>query len=379
MRDLKKRSVGDYELSVPFFNYPNIYQQYKKEYLETIENVLSRGAYIMQQELADFEEQLQNYLGVKHAIGTADGTMALLMSLLALNLKPGDEVIVPTHTFVASASAIHHSRATPVVVDCGPDHLVTPNAIEHALTEKTKVIMPVQLNGRVAEMDEIMRIAKQHNLYVVEDACQALGAKFNNKFAGTFGDTGAFSFYPSKTLGAFGDAGAVVTNNDTLAEKIKMLRDHGRSKDTVKCWGFNARMDNIHAAILKIKLARYDQEIDKRRNLAAIYNAELKDIEELKLPPAPEHDEHYDIFQNYEIEALRRDELMLFLKDKNVQTIKQWGGELLHQFDHLKGKTVKDVSYANSMVHNYMLLPMNTSLSEIDVNYVCKLIHNFYR
>ncbi len=379
MSELKRCNESDHELIVPFFNYPDIFQQHKDKYLETIEAVLSRGAYIMQQELLDFEEQLQRYLGVKHAIGTADGTMALLMSLLALNLEPGDEVIVPTHTFVASASAIHHAGGTPVIVDCGPDHLVTPSSIEQAITEKTKVIMPVQLNGRVADMSNIMRIAEQHNLLVVEDACQALGAKHNNRFAGTFGVAGAFSFYPSKTLGAFGDAGAIVTNNDEIANSVKLLRDHGRGEDTVRCWGFNARMDNLHAAILKVKLTRYDQEIDKRRNLASIYNSELKDIGEIKLPPAPVFDnDNFDIFQNYEIEASNRDALIKFLRDKGVHTIKQWGGELLHQFDHLEEKIIKDVSYADAMVKNYLLLPMNTSLSEMDVKYVCKSIRKFY-
>lgn len=379
MRELKQQPSIENDKVVPFFNYPEIYRQHREEYVEVLDDVLSRGAYIMQKDLSEFEDNLQNYLGVKHAIGTADGTMALLMSLLALDIKPGDEVIVPTHTFVASASAIHHSGGIPVIVDCGSDHLVTAEAIEGAVTKKTKAIMPVQLNGRVADMDSIMEIAETNNLLVVEDACQALGAKYKNKFAGTFGVAGAFSFYPSKTLGAFGDAGAVVTNDDVLAEKIRLLRDHGRSESAVVTWGFNARMDNIHAAILNKKFVRYSKEITKRRELALLYDRELRNMPQMKLPPPPlDDDDHFDIFQNYEVEAESRDELMVFLKARGVHTIKQWGGSLLHQFDKLNDKIVKEIDYAENMVRNYLLLPMNTSLSTSDVRHVCNMIHAFY-
>ena len=205
--------------NIPFFNYPALFEQRKDEYLNIVQDVLSRGAYIMQQDLINFENDLAKYLGVKHAIGVADGTMALLISLMAAGIGEGDEVIVPSHTFVASAAAIHHSGAKPVLADCQEDHLIDPNSISKLITSKTKAIMPVQLNGRVADMDAINKIATDHNLIIIEDSCQALGARYKGQFAGTFGLTGTFSFFPAKTLGCFGDGGAVVTNNDKVAEK----------------------------------------------------------------------------------------------------------------------------------------------------------------
>jgi dTDP-4-amino-4,6-dideoxygalactose transaminase len=371
--------VGLKNREVPFFNYPALFVREKKAYMEALEDVLSRGAYIMQRDLYEFEENLAGYLGVKHAIGAADGTMSLLMSLMAVGVKSGDEVIVPSHTFVASASAIHHAGATPVLVDCGEDHIVTVEAIESALSGKTKAIMPVQLNGRVAEMDGIMDLARRNGLQVVEDACQALGASYKGTFAGTWGDAGAFSFYPSKTLGTFGDAGAVVTNSDEIASKIRLLRDHGRADVDVKCWGFNARMDNIHAAVLKLKFGWYQQEVERRRELAQIYHSQLSDVNELLLPPAPAADKnHFDIFQNYEIEAERRDELMRYLEDSGIRTIKQWGGKLIHQYSDLTDKIVGNVEYSDRMVDKFMLLPMNTSLSDEDVVYVCENVRAFY-
>ena len=197
----------------------------------------------MQEELFSFEKNLANYLGVKHAIGMADGTMSILASLIASGIKNGDEVIVPSHTFVASAAAINHAGATPILIDCKQDHLIDHKKIENLITKNTKAIMPVQLNGRVTAMDPILELANKYNLKIIEDSCQALGAKYNNKFAGTFGSAGSFSFYPAKTLGCFGDGGAVITDDDVIAEKVKIFRDHGRDpKDgEVKMYGYNAR------------------------------------------------------------------------------------------------------------------------------------------
>lgn len=239
--------------------------------------------------------------------------------------------------------------------------------------------MPVQLNGRTANMDAIGSLAKRNNLIVIEDSCQALGSKFKGRFAGTFGLAGAFSFYPSKTLGCFGDGGAVATNDDLIAEKILCLRDHGRSSDgKVSCFGFNARLDNLQAAILNFKLKTYDAEIQHRRRLARIYDDQLKNLQAVKLPPAPEENgDHFDIFQNYEIEAERRDELRTFLLSNGIHTIVQWGGHAIHQFEQLGlGGTL---AYTEQMTQRFMLLPMNTSLQPEDINYICEIIVEFYR
>ena len=364
---------------IPFFDYPALFAEIENEVMASVRDVFARGAYIMQSDLVDFETGLARYLGVRHVLGVADGTMGLLLPLLAQKLKPGDEIIVPSHTFVASAAAIHHAGGTPVLADCGADHLVDPGSIEKLVGPRTRGIMPVQLNGRTADMDRIGEIARRHGLFIVEDSCQALGSKWKGRFAGTIGLAGSISFYPSKTLGAFGDAGAIVTNDDTLAEQLRTLRDHGRGHDgLVAQWGFNSRLDNVQAAILNIKLKRYDAYIEKRRCLASIYHERLQGCEQLHLPPAPNAEtDHFDIFQNYEIEAERRDDLRTYLETNGVRTILQWGGHTLHQFPALGLRG--ECPYTEKMTSRFMLLPMNTSLSEDDIHYISDVIMAFYR
>jgi dTDP-4-amino-4,6-dideoxygalactose transaminase len=322
---------------IPFFNYAALYAPEEAQLLPIISDVLRRGAYIMQEDLFRFERNLAAYLGVKHVIGVADGTIALMMGLRAAGVGPGDEVIVPSHTFVASAAAIHHVGATPVLADCGTDHLIDEQAVAERLTAKTRAIMPVHLNGRTANMDGILELAQRHGLKIIEDSCQALGSKFKGRFAGTFGVAGTCSFYPSKTLGCFGDGGAVFTDDDKAAAYMRLLRDHGRSENgDVVTWGYNSRLDNVQAAVLDLKLARYDAAISRRREIASIYQSRLGSMRQLLLPPGPGSDpNHFDIFQNYEIEADRRDDLRAHLDARGVKTIVQWGGKTIHQFPDL--------------------------------------------
>ena len=367
------------KLEVPFFDYPALYAQHKVEYMSILQEVLERGAYIMQKDLTEFEENLAEYLGVKHAIGVADGTMALLLALKSLGIGRGDEVIVSSHTFVASAAAIHHAGATPVLADCGSDHLIDPMSIAKNVTSRTKAIMPVQLNGRTANMDAIQEIADQNDLLIVEDSCQALGSKYKGKYAGTFGAAGTFSFFPAKTLGCFGDGGALVTNDDAVAREVLLLRDHGRS-DTgeIVRWGFNSRLDNIQAAILKFKLQFYDDEVARRREIAALYDANLRDIPQLKLPPSPEENlDHFDVYQNYEIEADDRDNLQRYLKDRGIGTILQWGGMVVHQFSKLDVVN-RDLPVTEKLTKSFLMLPLNTVLENEAVEYVCENIRKFY-
>jgi dTDP-4-amino-4,6-dideoxygalactose transaminase len=369
--------------NIPFFNYPALFHQRKDEYLSLVQDVLSRGAYIMQKDLIDFEKDLAKYLGVNHAIGVADGTMALLTSLMASGIGRGDEVIVPSHTFIASAAAIHHTGAKPILAECQADHLINPNSIVKLITSKTKAIMPVQLNGRTANMDAISKIATEYNLIIIEDSCQALGSKYKNKFAGTFGLTGTFSFFPAKTLGCFGDGGAVVTNNDEVANKIRMIRDHGRDPidGKVKIFGFNSRLDNLQAAVLGLKLKYYDEEIDRRRQIAMIYHTHLNHIDQILLPPAPDSDiNHFDVFQNYEIEAQSRDDLREFLSQAGIGTILQWGGFMIHQYRELdlNSDLNSDLSHTEEVSKKFMLLPLHSMLSNEDVVYICEKINEFY-
>ena len=366
-------------MKVPFFNYPALFAAHQREYMTVIEQVLHRGAYIMQQELAEFEAALAAYVKVRHAIGVADGTMALLIGLRAAGVKPGDEVIVPSHTFVASAAAISHAGAVPVLADCGTDHLIDAASARRQVTARTRAIMPVQLNGRACDMDAVGALAREHGLAIVEDSCQALGSTFGGRCAGTFGAAGAFSFYPSKTLGCFGDGGALVTDDNALADAARNLRDHGRSASgEVTAWGYNSRLDNLQAAVLLTKLRRYEAEIARRRELAARYRERLSALPQLILPPGPEPSDarHFDIFQNYEIEAERRDDLRAHLTGAGIGTLLQWGGWMLHQHRALALRG--EWTNTERLRARYLMLPMNTSLRDEDVDFVCDQIMHFY-
>ncbi len=364
---------------IPFFNYPALFAAQEQELMVVLRDVMSRGAYILQKDLADFEANLRRYLGVGYAFGVADGTNALQIALLAMGIGRGDEVIVPAHTYIASAASIHFVGATPVLVECGADHLIDPDWIVRAITPRTKAIMPVQLNGRTADMGRLRAIARDHDLLIVEDAAQALGSQFEGRFAGTFGSAGTFSFYPAKVLGCFGDGGAVVTNDPAIGERLALLRDHGRNAaGEVVAWGMNSRLDNIQAAVLDFKLKTFDRDVARRRALARLYHQGLQDVAELVLPPPPDSDpKHFDVFQNYEIEADSRDALKQHLQDAGVRTIVQFGGKAVHQFQGLGFDFVK-LPNTERLYTRALLLPMNTTLTDGDIEYIVGQIREFY-
>lgn len=365
--------------TVPFFNYPHVFVSQEEAFMSVIGDVGRRGAFIMQKDLADFEANLAGYTGAEYAVGVANATDALQLGLMAGGIGSGDEVIFCSHTMVATASAIHFAGATPVPVEAGPDHLMDPDAIEHAVTPCTKAIMPTQLNGRTANMDTIQAIADKHGLEIYEDAAQALGSKFKGQCAGTFGKASCISFYPAKVLGCLGDGGAVLSNDEDIYIKLLSLRDHGRNEDgDVVMWGLNSRLDNIQAAILAYQLKDYQRVIDRRRAVAALYQERLGNLDQLVLPPAPDSDpDHFDVFQNYEIEAEQRDGLQAYLKDRGVGTLIQWGGMPVHQFRKL-GFT-QSLPFTERLFERMLMIPMNTSLSDDDVHYVCDCITDFYR
>lgn len=364
--------------NVPFFNYPALFKAGEDEYMKVLHDVLSRGAYILQKDLEEFEENLEDFLGVKHVLGVADGTNALILTLVATGIGPEDEVILPSHTYVASAASVHYVGATPVLVECQHDHMIDPVAVRQAVTAKTRAIMPVQLNGRTANMDAICAIAQEYDLTIIEDSAQALGSRFKGRPAGSFGIAGTFSFYPAKLLGCFGDGGAVITNDDEMAEKIFLLRDHGRNKDgEVVAWGTNCRLDNAQAAILNLKLKTYEQDIARRREIAAVYQEGLGNVEQLVLPPAPDDNpDHFDVYQNYEIEADCRDELQGYLKEHGIGTIVQFGGKAVHQYP--LGFEGVSLPFTERLYKRALLLPMHTALSNDDVGYVIEHIREFY-
>jgi dTDP-4-amino-4,6-dideoxygalactose transaminase len=363
---------------VPFFNYPHVFTAHEEDFMSIVRDVGRRGAFIMQQDLQDFELRMMEFTGAKYALGVGNATDGLHLSLRAAGIGAGDEVIFCSHTMVATASAIHYAGGIPIPVECRADHLIDPESVRVAITPRTKAIMPTQLNGRTCNMDVLQSIADEHGLMIIEDAAQALGSRYKKRCAGTFGLAGAISFYPAKTLGCLGDGGVVLTNDEEIYEKLSLLRDHGRNeKGDVVLWGLTSRLDNLQAAILNYKLSLYNQDLSRRREMAALYQELLGDVEALVLPPAPDSDsDHFDIFQNYEIEAERRDELQRYLKDKEIGTLIQWGGKAVHQFEKL-GFNVS-LPYTEQMFTRCIMLPMNSSLSNADIEYVAANARRFY-
>jgi dTDP-4-amino-4,6-dideoxygalactose transaminase len=362
---------------VPFFDYPAVYRSVEEEALSVLTSVLREGKYILQEHLASFESNLAAFLGSGYALGVGNGTDAIFLALKAHDIGPGDEVILPAHTFIATASAVVATGAAPVLVDVRDDHLIDPAAVDSAVTGRTRALIPVQLNGRTCAMDNILPTATRHKLIVIEDAAQALGAEFDGKKAGTFGTVGCFSFYPAKLLGCYGDGGGVATSENAIYKRIERLRDHGRDDagDVVE-WSFNSRLDNIQAAILDLKLRDFPTQVQRRREIARMYHATLSKYDGLLLPPPPAEQPHFDVYQNYELECSRRDELRQFLADRSVGTIVQWGGKAVHQFKRL-GFHVR-LPVTERIMRNSLLLPMHAALTDADVEYVCASVAAFF-
>lgn len=364
---------------VPFFNYPKLYLSQKNRIDLAIHSVITKGAYILQEELRLFEKELAQYTGSKYAIGVANGTDAIWLALLAAGIEKGDEVIVPSHTYIASPAAIKFVGAEPILAECSSDHLLDPNDLKKRITKKTKAIMPVQLNGRTCDMDEIQKIADQNNLLIIEDAAQGLGSLYKGRMAGTFGIAGTYSFYPAKVLGCFGDGGAVVTSDDSLYQKVYEMRDHGRNQNGEHVsWGFNSRLDNLQAAILLEKFKTFEDDINVRRKIASIYHENLSEVKEVVMPPAPNSEvNRFDTFQNFEIQCERRDELKLYLADNGVGTLIQWGGKAIHQIEGLNFDC-QDLPFTEKLFEKCLLLPMNSLMNLDDVKYVAQKVKNFY-
>jgi len=369
----------DTNVQVPFFRYSHVFGQHRGQYMAALLRVLEPGAFILQEDVRLFEQELAAYVGCKHAIGVGNATDALTIVLRAAGIGRGDEVIVPAHTFVASAAAVHWAGATPVVCDIAGDNLIDPVHAESLVTSRTRAIMPVQLNGRTANMEQVLAVAARHGLQVIEDSSQALGSRFKGRCAGTWGRAGVFSFYPAKLIGAFGDAGVIITDDDGLATEVRLLRDHGRPGHggEVQRWGMNSRLDTMHAAVLRVKLRHYAEEVAHRRRVAEIYTADLSGIPGLWIPPGPVNGgDHYDVFQNYEIRAERREALRAWLEQRGVHTIMQWAGKGLHQFPALGLRA--HVPAADRFFKECLLLPMNSSVTDDEARHVAETVKCFF-
>ena len=368
---------------IPFLDLKNINQQYREELIAACTRVIDSGWYIGGNELEQFEQNFANYCGVKFAIGVANGLDALILTLRAWKelgkLKDGDEVIVPSNTYIASILAITANNLAPVLVE--PDlatYNIDPLKIEAAITAKTKVILAVHLYGQLAAMPDIMHIAKKHNLLVLEDSAQSHGAQIEGKKAGNWGDASGFSFYPGKNLGALGDAGAVTTNDEELANMIKALRNYGsheKYKNLVP--GVNSRLDEIQAAMLDVKLKHLDDETQHRRQIADLYMAEINNplIELPKVNKDVLNDQQH-VWHLFVVRSSNREALQQYLAENGVQTLIHYPIPPHKQqaYEEWNG-----LSYpVSAQIHAEILsLPMGPTLSLDDVKKVIQLCNSF--
>jgi dTDP-4-amino-4,6-dideoxygalactose transaminase len=365
---------------VPFIDYPAQFRKIESAAMQVIHEVLSQGDLILRRQLQNFEARFAGFVGTKHAVGTSTCTDALHLSLRAAGIGPGDEVITVAHTFVATVAAIHHAGAKPILVDVGADHNMDMSCLESAISPRTRAIIPVHLNGRLCDMERLTHIAARHSLILIEDSAQALGASFQGKKGGAWGLAGCFSFYPAKLLGAYGDAGAIVTDDANLARRIRLLRDHGRTPDAdIAGWSFNCRMDNLQAALLDLKLDCVPVWIERRRELARLYHEQLSGLLEVRLPPCPETaGDYFDTYQNFEIEARDRDALASWLKGRGIEILIPWGGRAVHQFRAL-GLSGAQLTTTEAIFPKLLLLPLHTELTDEQIAYVSTAVREFYR
>jgi len=387
-------------MKVPLLDLKLQYQAHKKELDEALIRVAESQYFILGKEVEKLESSLKDYLGCKYAIGVSSGTDALLLALMALNIQPGDEVIVPTFSFFASAGVVSRLNAVPVFADIDPITFnLDPQSIEKLITPKTKVIIPVHLYGQSAAMDEIMAIAKKHQLKVVEDGAQAIGVQYKNgKKVGTIGDIGCYSFFPSKNLGCFGDGGLVVTDDDELGEMLKIMRVHGgKPKYFHKVIGGNFRIDEIQAAVLNVKLPFLDEWSEKRRQNAKLYtqffiDAGLSEAEgklvydgknKVLLPEAiykKSGVQNYHIYNQYIIKVEKRDELRQYLSEKEI------GSEIyypvpFHRQECFANLNCKDEDFpaSNSAASDTIALPIFPELTEAQLKFVVDTIAEYLK
>lgn len=303
---------------IPILDLSKQYAELKQDIESEVLKVLASGQYILGENVRKLEKSFAEYTGTNHALGVASGTDALHLALRALDIGPGDEVITVSFTFIATVEAISYVGATPVFADINPDTFnLDVKELEKKITPKTKAIIPVHLYGQPVDMSPVIEIAKKYNLFVVEDCAQAIGAEYKGKKAGSFGDIGCFSFFPTKNLGTFGDGGMVTTNSDYLKDRMTALRNHGSKAryyhDEV---GLNSRLDEIHAAILNVKFPHIDRWNSKRRDAAYYYNELLKDVAEIETPQ--EFGNTSCVYHQYTLKAPVRDDLVESLKEKGI-------------------------------------------------------------
>ena len=356
-------------------NFVDLSRQYKAlrdEIIDKIDEISYSGNYVLGSEVEKAEKALASYCGTKFAVGVGNGSDALFLSMKALGIGAGDEVITAPNSFIASAWTIAATGATPVFADISKDLNINVQEIEKYITPKTKAIMPVHFTGKMANMDVVLDIAKQHNVYVIEDAAQAIGATYKNQKAGSLGDVGCFSLHPLKILHVHGDGGFLTTNNETLYKRVKQLRNHGlKNRDNCVEWGYNSRLDSIQAAIVCIKLNYLDDWIDRIREIAFMYNKELKGLVEVPIESSFER----QVYHRYMIKVDNRDAVQSKLDKRNIQTKVNYPIPIHLQDIGIKcGYKQGDFPETENAANHILSLPIYPELSDKEVAYTIKNI-----
>lgn len=349
----------------------------KEEMSRAFDSVIDGGHYVLGPEVASFEREFAAYCQTRYAVGVSNGTSALLLTLKALGLKEGDEVITAPNSFIASASSIALAGGRPVFADIRPDGNIDPQQIEAAITPRTRALMPVHLTGRLARMPEILTIAKRHRLMVLEDSAQAVGAKLDGKAAGSWGDAAGFSLHPLKNLRVFGDGGMVTTQNEEVAERIKISRSHGLvTRERCDGWSLNARLDELQAALASIQLRHLNEWTEKRRILAFRYNRLLKPYVQVPEEGIGE----YHVYQTYVVQAERRDQLLTFLRENGVEALIHYATPIhLQPAARSLGYSAGDFPNTMRYVGRILSLPLYPSMTQGQQDHVVELIADFYK
>jgi len=363
---------------IPFTNLALQHANIKNELLNAVEEVITHGRFILGSEVSEFEELFALLVGTKYAVGVNSGTDALLLSLKALNVGSGDEVITVPNSFVASTSCIALAGAKPVFVDVGHDFNMNVDLIESAITNKTKAILPVHLTGRPCDMDNISAIAQKYGLFVIEDSAQSVCAEYKSRKTGGLGTVGCFSFHPLKTLNACGDGGIITTNDANLYQDLKLLRNHGLlNRDECQVWGYNSRLDTIQATMLKVGLRYIEEWTDKRRHWAHMYQDLLRQVPQVTTPI----DKSYEkaVYHTFVIQADRRDDLKSYLQDNGIGTNIHYPIPI-----HLQ-KVSRDLGYSygsfpisEKQSESILSLPVYPELDSSQVQYIVETISHFY-
>jgi dTDP-4-amino-4,6-dideoxygalactose transaminase len=365
-------------MQVPYINLGLQHKHIKQELLDATERVLESGQFILGDDVAKLEKTFASLCQTKYAVGVANGTDALFLSLLALGVKEGDEVITAPNSFLASASAAGLIGAKPVFADVREDFNLDPDKVEKAITPKTKAIIAVHLTGRPAPLDELLEVAKKHNIYLIEDCAQAVGAEYKGKRVGGFGITGCFSLHPLKNLSASGDGGVITTNDEKIYNYLLKARNHGlKNRDECEFWSYNSRLDNLHAALLNVKLKHLEAWTERRRHFAELYYEKLKGLK-IVVP----HDKPYEkaVYHTFIIQTEQRDKLKEFLAGKGVDTKIHYPipihlQEAARYLKYKKG----DFPVTEKQTDTILSLPIYPELTDEQVNYIADCIIEFFK